>query len=1359
MARPGGQKSLTAGLDIVVQMQGISGAIAEFTGLTKKANAFNTGVIDFGTSSKTSSEMVLGGFRNQAVYLEKAYTHWVEINKERFKELDALKEARTKGELPADKKERLKQLEEELTFRRDMVPEMRNITKETDRFGQALDIVGAVGGTAFSLLKDGISEVKDIEDDTKAGLDILTESFMSTVGLFKKLWDLGADDPSGVDKIQEAISGASNDLVIDELKVTTLKFEEAVGPEVSKAGDPKKALEGAKDEKTGVEEVKKKLAGDAKKGKGKDPISADQMNRFKKAAKSVREGSKGVSADTAKAAEGIKGAGEASKFATAAKGRLANIMTKVGKFARSAGAAIKAFGGFLAGLGPVGIIVAAALVVVAAGLLAVAVAARFMIRGFKIAIKDMETLRHVNYRALGSIHELTAASYDVGMATGLSTAQTMESIKAMSKAGITADELSSRFGDSGKAMRDLAIMQGQFTRMTDVSADTVAKLQKRLMAGGSSMAQMQRTLDRTSMTMRKFGITGKDADALMGTLTKSLMNMSAIYKGKELDAYVDAMTGLAAAAKRAGVSMAVVAQIDKDLRQLKGGATTLMVLGGALDQLMTKGAAAGSMDNLVSGYEKALQITKALPKGVQDVALANMGVSDEMRAMLDTEKKRRDELKKNFMLQGMTSREARRAMKEQLKLEADQKALRLKADEDYRNSISTLTQQMQQMFAPIQAKAAKAMMPLIEGITAFIGRVGPIFIEVIGSAMDWLMALGQRVAMMFMWVVPVIELVGSVLGWVVSLLFKLGTIAQKAITLTLWPLYALYVALKTIIKPILWLGKVIYDVFAWILDGISWVYDKLIALQHFVIDVLAPAFALLLAPLYPVLGVVAAIGVALWLVKEYLMLLWDFWSWVFGGIYDITASVFGGIYDAVASVFGAIWDVIKEPFLAIGEFLGELWGLVSAIFGAIGTFISDVFGSIWDAISPVFSWLYEAFMTLWPVIKVLGAILLAVFAPILIPIMMVVAALKIVAGVFKWLTGLVKSLKKWLFGSSFLHIAEGIGFIMPFFDLLSNAISFLLTPIKMIGAAFGWLWDMGKAAFGGLIDIVTAPFRAMKAGFDWVVGMGEAAFDGLTSIVTAPFRAMGAVASGVMSAVSAPFKALGNVVGGVWDWLTGDDDEAKKEEKKAVKQVDDMSGSMMDAYVAVMSSMPGPLGAAGKVIGNAVSSAWDWLTGGGEEEKATKSIQDMGISMEDAYKVMESPLSSAIDSIGSAVSDAWNWLTGGDEKKAGTADIKKQMAEASASGVSKAASAPMYTSKFDDDTKKSKGERESELVRLQQETVALLAKILEKNDPENERAADALESLANNANESENTSIFRSREGFGEHVVHWWNSK
>ena len=91
MARPGGQKTLTAGLDIVVQMQGISGAIAEFTGLTQKASAFNSGIIDFGNSSKTSSEMVLGGFRNQAVYLEKAYTHWVQINKERFKELDALK--------------------------------------------------------------------------------------------------------------------------------------------------------------------------------------------------------------------------------------------------------------------------------------------------------------------------------------------------------------------------------------------------------------------------------------------------------------------------------------------------------------------------------------------------------------------------------------------------------------------------------------------------------------------------------------------------------------------------------------------------------------------------------------------------------------------------------------------------------------------------------------------------------------------------------------------------------------------------------------------------------------------------------------------------------------------------------------------------------------------------------------------------------------------------------------------------------------------------------------------------------------------------------------------------------------------
>ena len=203
-----------------------------------------------------------------------------------------------------------------------------------------------------------------------------------------------------------------------------------------------------------------------------------------------------------------------------------------------------------------------------------------------------------------------------------------------------------------------------------------------------------------------------------------------------------------------------------------------------------------------------------------------------------------------------------------------------------------------------------------------------------------------------------------------------------------------------------------------------------------------------------------------------------------------------------------------------------------------------------------------------------------------------------------------------------------------------------------------------------------------------------------------------------------------------------------------------MGSTTLEAYKKVMERLPGPLGTLGKKIGTAVNDAWNWLTSGDEKEKKTESIDDMGSSMTEAYAAMESPLTSVIEGVGSAISDAWDWLTGDDKKSmAGTANAKLGMAKAEAAGVSKAASAPMYTSKFDDDTKKSKGERESELVRLQQETVALLAKILEKNDPENERSADALESLANIASEPENHSVFRSREGFGEHVVHWWNSK
>jgi phage-related protein len=1388
-----GKKSLTTGLDILVQMQGIAGAIAQVAGLTEKTSSLHSDMLDFGNNSRISSDLVLGGYREQTALLSKMQVARALLNKEDAAEFKRLQERLAlPGQLPEDEKEALKLLEDKIELEGQRVIEMRNLSEETKKGIKIIDNYKSAGVKAFSLIGDAMRGVDDVQSDVTEGWGIFQSVFENAMDGFKEIWKKGGGE-GGEAEMQEALTSASQNLEIEEIRVKVLRFGEAVGPEAgSKVEGVKKELSKAGKDDAGGSKLDSLK--DAAMDVGDELLKAE--GKGAKAGKSIEKSMKGAKGgltkaggSATKAGKAVKGVGSASKAAGPAVGGFSKAVSRVAAGSGRAGPLVAKLGGAIAAGGPAAWLAAAAVLILAAGILSLAAAVKFMIAGFKIAVKDMETLRHTNYRALGSIHDLTEASYDIGMATGLSTKQTMEGIKAMSHAGITAAELTRRYGDSGKAMRSLVAMQGKFSRMTGASADSVMKLQKQLMVGNVEIEGMTRTFDRVSMSMRKFGITGKDADQLMGIMTKSLMNMSTIYKGKEIDQYVDTLTELAGAAKRAGASMQVVAKIDKDLRQLKGGAVTLMALGGSLDQLINKGAAAGSLTNLLEGYQKVKEIIEVMPKGIQDVALANMGVTDEMRVMLEKEREHRAEIKKTFRDQGMNFVQAHHAMEKQIKLETDAKKLREAEAEAYVKATSTLTQRMQDMFSPIQHKAAKAMMPLVEGLTSFVDRFGPIIVEVLGTAIDFIVDFGETLFFALGWAIPVLEVLGATVGYLLGLIFKFGSMVLKVFKILFIPLYALFKVLTWIAKPIIWVLGLIYTVVAAIFDAVNWVLDGIASLAtalEFVTGLFAALGAVVLTVLaiifLPVeLGVALIVG-AVAVVIAIIYALWDVFAFVFGGIWSVVSSVFGAIWDVVSSVFGAIGSVVSSVFGAIGSvvssvfgviydvisyvfgtiydyfasvfgFIGEVFGLIGAIAGAvfgtiwdvvssvfgaigsvisaIGSVISSVFGTIWDVVSAVFGGIMSVLETLWPVIKVVGIALLALFAPILIPIAMVIGALKLMTWVFGKLAAGVKWIKSLLFGSSFLHIAEGISVIMPFFDLLSGALSFILTPIKLIMSAFGALWDMGKAVFGGLV-----------------------------SIVSAPFKAVGALAKGVVSAVKAPFKAVGSAISGAWNWLTGGDE---KEKKKATKNIDKMGSSTLEAYKKVMESFPGPLGTLGKKIGGAVSDAWNWLTGGGEEEKATESIQDMGISMEDAYKVMESPLSSAIEGIGSAVSAAWGWLTGGDEKKSGTADIKKQMAEASAAGVSKAASAPMYTSKFDDDTKKSKGERanerESELVKLQQETVALLAKILDKNDPENERSADALEQLANIAGSGNETKIFRSREGFGEHVVHWWNNK
>jgi hypothetical protein len=123
----------------------------------------------------------------------------------------------------------------------------------------------------------------------------------------------------------------------------------------------------------------------------------------------------------------------------------------------------------------------------------------------------------------------------------------------------------------------------------------------------------------------------------------------------------------------------------------------------------------------------------------------------------------------------------------------------------------------------------------------------------------------------------------------------------------------------------------------------------------------------------------------------------------------------------------------------------------------------------------------------------------------------------------------------------------------------------------------------------------------------------------------------------------------------------------------------------------------------------------------------------------------------------------WDSIFGSPEE-----DVKYGMAEnwfgqfglSDPKAIDQGGSAPIYTVRFDDSSKQGQNEHMQELVMLQTEMVALLANILDKKDPDNERTADAMEKLAQISSSSGDVDHFRnSKTGFGEKVTNWWVNK
>lgn len=280
------------------------------------------------------------------------------------------------------------------------------------------------------------------------------------------------------------------------------------------------------------------------------------------------------------------------------------------------------------------------------------------------------------------------------------------------------------------------------------------------------------------------------------------------------------------------------------------------------------------------------------------------------------------------------------------------------------------------------------------------------------------------------------------------------------------------------------------------------------------------------------------------------------------GIFQGVFAAFGGMIDQ----FKAAWESLKAAVGTIIEPLVEAWNAIKAAFGggaeggfsflevlkAIGGFVIQVFllplRALAFSLKALFTVVGVAIrVILFPITllaRAIGfvvggvvgffralfqgarAVLGVVFAPF-------IAAFKAIGAVVSWLKGL-------FFGSSFLHLVEGLSPVLGIFKVFEAAIAALAAPFKLVAKVVEFVIGLVKKLLGvfeTLFDavktvgsVLLAPVNAIGSALGGLVSVGKSVVGGIVDVASS---VVGTVGGAISSGISAIGDFFGLQEGGI----------------------------------------------------------------------------------------------------------------------------------------------------------------------------------------------------------------------------------
>ena len=464
-------------------------------------------------------------------------------------------------------------------------------------------------------------------------------------------------------------------------------------------------------------------------------------------------------------------------------------------------------------------------------------------------------------------------------------------------------------------------------------------------------------------------------------------------------------------------------------------------------------------------------------------------------------------------------------------------------------------------------------------------------------------------------------------------LFKMGK-GFMGILRTIGPMLAKFAIFAVVLGPIL----ILLQALSPLIDAVSMIFEIFssvlemivqVAVMPFIImftevakvvmELMQPIIALTasLMPLMVVLGqyLIKPIRMFADLIKPFLMSLVN----AGGGV-----SAFGSVISGISDFFITFSDVLGEVVVVLMETLKEMMPdiiqyikIMGKVMFAVGLVIIGLIKittwffpliqlglkitiKIWNALFGVINYVVGA-------LKLLGAVVSFVYhlftdwsklkddlgamgdalGMMWSGIKAILTPITILWDVLIWILDTIIKIKDSLFGSSFLHIAEGV-------KQVSGPLDWLLSTFKWVGEIAGFiasplkaLWGIGKAVFSGIASVATMAWDGIKSA-------ASAAWSGVKSVASTAWEGVKSVWGGVKGYFSGIWSGVGSVVSTAWEGIKASASTAWSAVKNSASTY--LSG-VKDITASVWSGIKGVFSAGANAVANKDAAMWERVMG------------------------------------------------------------------------------------------------------------------------------------------------------------------